>query len=280
MQTQIINGRKLRDEILDQVKGEIANLGFKPLFCDILVGDDVVSRQYVNMKKKTVKSVGMDFYDAGFESSITTDELILEIDKISKMPNMSGIIVQLPLPNHLDKEKIVNSIPINLDVDTLGEFARNNFYANSDSIGYPAAMACIYILDSLHLDLNDKNIVVIGQGELVGRPVSFILQNRGLNVSSLNSKTPDKDEIIKNADIIITATGKGKFLDSSMVKDGVVIIDAGTSESVGGVVGDVDDRSMMGVASYISCVPGGVGPVTIALLVKNILQVAKNKINE
>lgn len=276
MQTQIIDGRKLRDEILSDIKKDIQSLDFKPVFCDVLVGDDPASVQYVNMKKKTAQSVGVDFYDAHFPESITTEELINEIKKINNIPNISGVIVQLPLPAHLNSKDILDAIDTGLDVDCLSSTSTDNFYTNTSNLVYPTALACIHILDSLNLDLNNKNIVVIGQGRLVGRPVAHILKNRGLNVSCINSKTENADQLIKDADVIISAIGKAKFIKGDMVKEGVVIIDAGTSEEYGSIVGDVDHESMEGVASYMTSTPGGVGPVTIAMLLSNVLKVAKN----
>jgi methylenetetrahydrofolate dehydrogenase (NADP+) / methenyltetrahydrofolate cyclohydrolase len=277
MQTQIINGRKIRDKILLDVKAGVEQLPFQPVFCDVLVGDDVVSSQYVNMKKKAATSLGILFHDAHFPESISQEELIEEIKKINLIPDICGVIVQLPLPAKFDKDLIVNSIAPHLDVDCLSDNARIAFYSDMNTSGYPAALSCVHILDSLNLDLKDKKIVIVGQGELVGKPVAHILSNRGLGVTTITKSTEDKESIIKSADVLISAAGVGKFIDGSIIKEGVVIIDAGTSESDGGVVGDVDTDTVLGVASYISPVPGGVGPVTIAILLNNVLQVAKKQ---
>ncbi|MCX6756517.1 MAG: bifunctional 5,10-methylenetetrahydrofolate dehydrogenase/5,10-methenyltetrahydrofolate cyclohydrolase [Candidatus Nomurabacteria bacterium] len=275
MQTQIINGRKIRDEILLDVKSEVEQLSFQPVFCDVLVGDDVVSSQYVNMKKKAATNLGILFHDAHFSESISQEELIEEIKKINQIQNICGVIVQLPLPEKFSKDLVVNTIAPHLDVDCLGDGARIAFYENMNDTGYPAALSCVHILDSLNLDLNNKKIVIVGQGELVGKPVAHILSRRGFDITTITKSTEDKDSIIKSADILISAAGVGKFIDGSMVKEGVVIIDAGTSESDGGIVGDVDTDSVSGVASFISPVPGGVGPVTIAILLNNVLLIAK-----
>jgi 5,10-methylene-tetrahydrofolate dehydrogenase/methenyl tetrahydrofolate cyclohydrolase len=138
-------------------------------------------------------------------------------------------------------------------------------------------LACLEVLDSLKLDLSQKKILILGQGNLVGRPVTHLLRARGLEVKTVDTKTSNSLDLIKEADIIVSALGKGKFLTGEMVKKDVIIIDAGTSEDNGAVVGDVDLESMRKVASFVSPVPGGVGPVTVAMLLKNILQVAKKK---
>jgi len=276
MQTQIINGRKIRDEILEKVKREVATLPFVPVFCDILVGSDPSSVQYVRMKANTAYACGMKFRQADFKEDITTEELIEEIKNLNHVPHICGVIVQLPLPSHFDKERILDEISPVIDVDCLSKTATENFYNNKTDLIYPTAKAVITILDSI-VDLKDKNILVLGQGRLVGKPVTHLLKERGLEVATTNSKTENINDLVKNADIIISAMGQGKFIKGDMIKEGAVIIDAGTSEENGSIVGDVDTDSVVGIASYLTPTPGGVGPVTIAMLLENVLQVAKNK---
>jgi len=278
----ILDGKKLSEEILAKVKNEVDLLPFTPIFCDVLVGEDPSSVQYVGMKAKKAESVGIHFHKATFPASISTEDLIKEIKVLNKIENMCGIIVQLPLPEHLDKKAILNSIDPRLDVDCLGITASEKFYNNYNSqtdLAYPTALACMALLDSLELDLNppagEKKIVILGQGILVGKPVSALLKFCGLNPIIVRSKTENKEKIIKEADVIISGMGKGKYITGSMIKKGAVLIDAGTSESNGGIVGDVDLESVKDVAGYVSPVPGGVGPVTVAMLLNNVLKVAK-----
>ncbi|HBB54546.1 TPA: bifunctional 5,10-methylene-tetrahydrofolate dehydrogenase/5,10-methylene-tetrahydrofolate cyclohydrolase [Candidatus Nomurabacteria bacterium] len=284
---QIIDGRKLGKEILFEVKNEVAKFGFKPVFCDVLVGDDPASIQYVKMKAKTAETVGIRFHKANFPVSITTGELLEEIKKLNKIPNMCGIIIQLPLPEHIDRQAALDGIDPRLDVDCLGRAASAKFYEGGTELGFPTALACMALLDSLNLDLRDKKIAVLGQGLLVGKPVSALLKFRGLTPTIITSKTEYKEEIIKETDIIISGIGKGKYLTGDMIKKGAVIIDAGTSEAGNGpadggvkIVGDVDSESVKNVAGFLSPVPGGVGPVTVAMLLSNVLTVAKKKSNE
>lgn len=281
---QIIDGKKLRNEILENIKAEVAKLPFQPIFCDVLVGDDPASAQYMRMKYKTAESVGMGVYNAVFAKDISTDNLIKEIEKINLIENMCGIIVQLPLLEHLDKRKILDSIDPMKDVDCLGAKASEKFYAGDESLGYPTALSCMALLDSTGHDLKGKKIVVLGHGELVGRPTEALLKFRNLNPVVVTRNTENKEEIIKNADIIISGIGNGKFITGDKIKNGVMLIDAGTSESLersstgelnAGIVGDVDLESVKDVASFVSPVPGGVGPVTVAMLLNNVLKVAK-----
>lgn len=274
----IIDGRKLSKETLAKVKDEVATLGFQPVFCDVLVGEDPSSMQYVRMKGKTAESVGIKFHNADFPSTITTEELVKEIEVLNKIPNMCGIIIQLPLPESLDKRRALDAIDDHLDVDCLGTTASDKFYRGQNEIGFPTAMACMAILDSLNLDLTDKNIVVLGQGDLVGKPVTALLQFRGLKPIPIRRQTENKEALIKEADIIISGIGQGNHIKGDMIKKGVVLIDAGTSESNGGIVGDVDLESVKDVASFVSPVPGGVGPMTVATLLNNVLKVAKKTV--
>jgi methylenetetrahydrofolate dehydrogenase (NADP+) / methenyltetrahydrofolate cyclohydrolase len=272
---EIIDGKKIKEEILSQIKKEVANLPFQPVFCDILVGEDMASMQYVQMKAKTAERVGIKFHNANFPSTITTAELSKEVQNLNKIENMCGIIVQLPLPSHIDTKAILDAVDPRLDVDCLGGVCSNEFYSGSEELVPPTALACMAILNSLNLDIKGKNIVVLGNGKLVGRPVSQLFKNKGYQFNTLNTSSLNKPEIIKEADIIISGIGQGKYLEKEMVKDGVVVIDAGTSEENGSVVGDVDFDSVKEKASYITPVPGGVGPVTVAMLLNNVLSVAK-----
>jgi 5,10-methylene-tetrahydrofolate dehydrogenase/methenyl tetrahydrofolate cyclohydrolase len=274
---EIIDGRKLSKEILEEVEREVKTLSFVPVFCDVLVGSDPASAQYVGMKAKKAESVGIKFHSANFPETITTEELIKEIEVINKIPNMCGVILQLPLPESIDKQKVLDAVDPRLDVDCLGAIQTAEFYAGNSKLGFPTALACMALLNSVNIDLKDKNIVVMGQGALVGKPVTALLKFRGLTPNIITRQTENKEELVKNADVIITGMGQGSYIKGEMLKPGVVLIDAGTSESNHAIVGDVDSESVKDVASYLSPVPGGVGPVTVAMLLKNVLTVAKSQ---
>jgi len=276
---QIIDGKKLRDEILNKIRKEAITLSFQPIFCDVVVGDDLASIQYVQTKKRAAEIVGIAFYQANFPYSITTENLIEEIKILNKVPNMCGIIVQLPLPESLDKRAILDSIDPRLDVDCLGQVVSEKFYNNYDEendLAYPTALSCLALLDSLNLDLKNKNIVVLGQGMLVGRPVAALLHYKNFSSVSVVDKAGEDLGVIKQEDEIIFGIGNGKYIKGDMLKRGAILIDAGASESEGGIIGDVDLESVRDVAGYVSPVPGGVGPVTVAMLLSNVLKVAKN----
>lgn len=277
MITTIIDGRKLSKEILAKIKEEITSLPFQPIFCDVLVGDNSVSLQYVNMKRKKAEEIGIRFHEAFFPADVTTENLVNEIKLLNKIPNMCGIIVQLPLPVSLDRRAVLDTIGLNLDVDCLGTTASERFYNDVNNMGFPTALACMELLDSTGFGHdNTKKVAVLGFGDLVGKPVNVLLKARGFIPDVIRSKTENKEQLIKQADIIISGMGKGKYITGNMIKEKAVIIDAGTSESDSGIVGDIDLESVSGVASFVSPVPGGVGPMTIAMLFSNVLKVAKN----
>ena len=272
---QLLDGRKIAQLILDDVKSGVEKLAFQPVFCDILVGDDPASKQYVAMKGRKAEKVGIKFRGADYPSSITTQELISEIKKISQEKNMCGLIVQLPLPSSIDKQAVLDSIDPKIDVDCTGKVNTDLFYQGKAYVEFPTAAAVMEILDSTKVDLKNKQCLVIGYGQLVGKPVSFLLEQRGLKVNVARSKTENILQLMKEADIIISAVGKPKLIGGDKIKAGAIIIDAGTSESDGGIVGDVDFESVNNQAGYVSPVPGGVGPVTVAKLLSNVLKVAK-----
>jgi methylenetetrahydrofolate dehydrogenase (NADP+)/methenyltetrahydrofolate cyclohydrolase len=273
----LIDGKKIAAEILEGVKSEVAKLSFQPVFCDVLVGGDPASKQYVAMKAKAAEKLGFKFRSANYSASINTDKLIGEMKKISQEPNMCGMIVQLPLPAGFEKQMILDSINPKIDVDCTGKINTDLFYAGKAYVEFPTAAAVMELLDSTRVDLKNKKCLVIGFGQLVGRPVSFLLEQRGMHVDIARSKTENIKELMKNADVIISAVGKPKLIIGDKIKPGSIVIDAGTSESDGGIVGDVDLESVKGAASFVSPVPGGVGPVTVAKLLANVLKVAKGK---
>lgn len=275
----ILDGKKIAAEILEKVKSEVSKLSFQPVFCDVLVGDDPASQQYVRMKGKTAEKVGIKFRNAEYPASIGTQELIAEIKKIGQEPNICGLIVQLPLPQSIDKQAVLDAIDPKIDVDCTGQVNTDLFYEGKAYVEFPTAAAVMASLDSTGVDFLKKKFLVMGFGQLVGRPVSFLLKQRGFEVGVARSKTENAEQLLKQADVIVSAVGKPKLITGEKIKAGAIVIDAGTSESQGGIVGDVDFESIKDVASFVSPVPGGVGPVTVAKLLSNVLKVAKSRTN-
>lgn len=275
----IIDGRKIAADIIIQLRSEVAGLPFQPVFCDILVGDDPVSAQYVNLKAGKAVQAGIRFLRADFTEHITTEKLVDEIRRLNQAPDMCGLIVQLPLPLSVDRQSVVNAVDPVIDVDCIGQTRNAKFYEGDLEITPPTAAAVMHLLDGLGLDLKSKNILVIGQGGLVGRPVTHLLRQRKLEINIADIQTANTDALLRQADVIISATGQPKLITAEKIKRGCVIIDAGTAEDNGEIVGDVDFESVANKASVISPVPGGVGPVTVAMLFSNVVKVAKQKNN-
>ena len=268
---KLIDGRKLRDEILETLKARVGALPFSPVFCDVLVGDDAASAQYVNMKFRIAEKLGIATFPAVFPEGISTEELISEIHRIAALPDMAGLIVQLPLPSHIDTRAVLDAVPARIDVDALSTEVSERFYSNRTSFAFPTAEAVMAILGSLDTELHEKEIVMVGRGMLVGRPVAHMLERRGLSVTVVDAQTKHPEAMFRNADILISAVGKPDLISGDVLKEGVVLIDAGTSEENGSVKGDVDMESVAHVASAVAPVPGGVGPVTVAMLMSNIV---------
>ncbi len=271
MSMRLIDGRKLRDEILETLKARVSALPFSPVFCDVLVGDDAASAQYVSMKFRVAEKLGISTYPAVFPEGISTEELISEINRIASVPDMAGLIVQLPLPSHIDTRAVLDAVPARLDVDALSAEVSERFYSNRTSFAFPTAEAVMAILGSLDMELHEKEIVIVGKGMLVGRPVAHMLERRGLSVVSVDEHTRHPESVFRTADILISAVGKPDLISGDMLKEGVILIDAGTSEQNGSVKGDVDAESVEHVARALAPVPGGVGPVTVAMLMSNIV---------
>ncbi len=272
----IIDGRALRDRILAGLRERVAALPMRPVFCDVLVGTDPASVQYVEMKSRVAESLGIEAYDARFPEEVTTEELVSEVGRIAAMPGMAGLIVQLPLPAHIDARAVLDAVPLAVDVDGLSSEASERFYSDDPAFVYPTAAAVLAILDSLDADLERMSVAMVGDGMLVGRPVAHLLRSRGVAVDTVTTSTPDAREVIRSADIVISATGQAGLITGDMLRDGAIVIDAGTSESGGGIAGDVDRDSVEPIASALSPVPGGVGPVTVAMLMQNVVAAAES----
>jgi methylenetetrahydrofolate dehydrogenase (NADP+) / methenyltetrahydrofolate cyclohydrolase len=266
MTAQIIDGKVIADKILNQLKPEVEQLKFRPLFCDILVGVDPVSLSFVKIKGRRAEEIGLDFRLVQLAEGIGTKDLIREIEALEQEPNLSGLIVQLPLPNQIDQARILKTIRPEFDADCL---------SGASKLIPPTAGAIIEILDFLELDLTRQKILIVGHGELVGKPVKKILEDRGHIVQVADRSTNDLFDLTKAADIIISGAGQPNLITGDMIKPGAVLIDAGTAETEGGIVGDIETNSVKTKAAFFSPTPGGVGPVTVAKLLENVVKLAK-----
>lgn len=268
---KIIDGKKVAKDILDELKVKTASLEKKPALAVILANDDPSSKVYVASKEKNSLNLGFKSCVYSFDKSITQGVLIKLIHELNENPKINGILVQLPLYNHLNAQEILELINPKKDVD--GFHPVNVGKLNSGL--EPHAVCCtpkgiIKLLKAYNIQIEGKNAVVIGRSNIVGKPVATLLTKENATVTIAHSKTKDLKNITKNADIIISATGKPNLIKANMVKRGAVVIDVGITKQINGVlIGDVEFEKVKKVASYITPVPGGVGPMTIACLMEN-----------
>ena len=275
----IVDGRKIADEILADLRLKTNNLNFKPRLGVFLVGDDPASLSYIKIKQKTAEKIAVQAEIKKYSENISADELKKEISSYAKEERVCGIIVQLPLPKDIGKEKILNAVPPGLDVDCLNSVSRQKLIKGEKIIfAPPAAAAIMKILEYHIVELMNKNVALVGSGDLVGKPLASLLLHKGINFEMANRHTENLTELLKRADIVITGAGQAGLVTGDMIKEGAVVIDAGTTGSEEGeVVGDVDIKSVSGRASLLSPVPGGVGPVTVAMLLLNVVNCALGK---
>lgn len=277
-----IDGRALAHQLNLATQQRITRLPFRPLLIDILVGDDPASLSYVGIKQRTAEKYGLAFELIRLPADSTTQEVVEVVKTCNQRAELCGLIVQLPLPVHLDQTQILNTIAPEVDVDLLNEQSSSAFYNNatdtrSFSLVPPTAGAILHIIDSLPEPWDEKQFVVIGRGDLVGKPVAHLLRNRGYKVEVVHSQTTNSEELLRQADCLISGVGKPNFVSGAQVKDGVIVIDAGTSESGGAIAGDVNFETVAPKAKYITPVPGGVGPLTVAKLLENVVIIAEHK---
>lgn len=267
---EIVNGKAVAAEIYKHLKADIETRNLKPRLGVILVGQNPASLTYVKAKKKRAVEVGIHTQVFQFPDSISEHELDAGTKKIITGENLNGLIVQLPLPPHIDRKKILELVPSEIDVDCLTAENRQKLEAGHARFVPPAAGAVMAILERYKVDFRDKRVLVVGTGDLIGKPLIALLRARGIDPDIVDLLQGDLARQGPQADILISGTGKAGLIKGEHVKPGAIVIDAGTAGTEKGVVGDVDAPSVAEKASLFSGVPGGVGPVTIAILLRNV----------
>ncbi|MBC5625447.1 bifunctional methylenetetrahydrofolate dehydrogenase/methenyltetrahydrofolate cyclohydrolase [Clostridium sp. NSJ-49] len=270
---EIIKGKNIADkiklDISEFVNFRKANNLIIPKIASILVGEDGGSIYYINNQEKISKSLGVGFDKILFPSSISEEELINEIIDLNNREDISGIILQLPLPKEMNEKRVISNISADKDIDCLTYENVGKLYIGEKCFLPCTPNSVIRILKSLDITLEGKRAVVIGRSNIVGKPLSTLLLNENCTVTVCHSKTKNLKDVCKEADILISAIGKPKFIDDEFVKDGAIVIDVGTSSVDGKITGDVDFDKVIDKASFVTPVPGGVGALTTTLLIKN-----------
>lgn len=275
---KVLNGRDLAIRIKSELKSEVKTLKEKGIFpglAVIIVGNDPASRIYVNSKKKACEEIGIQSFEYALNEDVSEKELIELIHKLNNDDKVNGILVQLPLPKQIDEDKVINSIDPKKDVD-----AFHPVNVGKLMTGNPVFLPCtpagvMELIKESGIDITGKECVVIGRSNIVGKPMAILLLSQNGTVTVCHSKTVNIEEKIKNADIIVAAVGKPEFVKGNIIKPGAIVIDVGINRLEGKkLVGDVEFDAASKVASAITPVPGGVGPMTIAMLMKNTVKAA------
>lgn len=272
MTAKIIDGKKLADKILNNLKDRIKSLKQKPGLALVLVGDNPASEIYVNFKEKTCKETGFYCERFNLDKGISETDLLNLVNDLNQKANFHGILVQLPLPGHIDEHLVTNSILPHKDVDGFTVANLGNLVSENTILAPATARAVLYLIESTGTEIEGKNAVVVGRSKIVGKPTAMMLLEKNATVTICHSKTRNLAEHTKKADILVAAVGKPKLITKDMAKEGAVVIDVGINRLNGKIVGDVDFENVKEVAGYITPVPGGVGPMTIAMLLDNTLK--------
>ena len=277
----IMNGKELAKKIRGNLKIECDSLkakGIKPKLAVVMVGDDSASKIYVREKSKACNEIGIEYEEFILSDEITQDELINLIHKLNEDETVNGILVQSPIPKHLDIEEAFREISYKKDVDGFNPVNIGKLLLNQDTFISCTPYGIMKMFEEYNIDLEGKNVVIIGRSNIVGKPLMACCLNGHATVTVCHSRTKNLKEKTKNADVLIVAIGKPNFVTADMVKDGAVIIDVGINRDENKkITGDVDFENVKEKASYITPGPGGVGPMTVAMLMNNVIKATINQ---
>lgn len=278
----LIDGKIVSSKIRDNLKVEVQKLndiGVKPGLAVIIVGHDPASQSYVKSKENASRKLGFYSLKKSFDEKISEEDLLSEIIKLNNDPKIHGILVQLPLPKHINEKKVIETIIPEKDVDGFHPINAGKLLIGEDSLKPCTPFGIMRLLEEYNIDIESKKAVVIGRSNIVGKPISLMLLEKNATVTICHSRTKNLEEITRSADIVVVALGVPKFLTGDMVKDEVIVIDVGINRVDGKIVGDVDFDAVKEKASYITPVPGGVGPMTITMLMENTVKAARKMNN-
>lgn len=275
----IIDGKKVSQKIREELKEEceeIRKQGIIPKLAVIMVGDNPASKVYVKNKNKACQEIGIEYEEYFLNSEITQEKLIELIEDLNTRKDINGILLQSPIPNHLDINEAFRKISPEKDVDGFHPENVGKLILNQDTFVSCTPYGIMKLFAEYNIDLTGKHVVILGRSNIVGKPLISCCLNRNATITVCHSKTENLEEHTKKADILIVAIGRANFVKKEMVKEGAVIIDVGINRTdEGKLIGDVDSENVKDVAGYITPVPGGVGPMTIAMLMNNVIKAAR-----
>ncbi|MBU9712201.1 bifunctional methylenetetrahydrofolate dehydrogenase/methenyltetrahydrofolate cyclohydrolase FolD [Evansella tamaricis] len=282
MSAIIISGKELAKEKREQMKVEVDELkakGVTPGLAVILIGDDPASQSYVRSKQKSCHEIGIHSELDTLPVTTSEEELLLKINALNNAEHIHGILVQLPLPDHISEEAVIEAIDPKKDVDGFHPINIGRMMTGQEAFLPCTPYGIVEMIKSKNISIEGKHVVVVGRSNIVGKPVGQLLLNENATVTYCHSRTKNMKEYTLNADILVVAVGKAHFLNAEYIKDGAVVIDVGVNRNdEGKLVGDVDFEQAKDVASYITPVPGGVGPMTITMLLHNTIISAKRSL--
>ena len=278
METQRLDGRLLANQIQMQLKQEVKNLPRQPHLAVIYIGVNAASTLYINMKTKVAESVGIKTSIHKMPAQATTEEITRFIRVLNADPSIDGILVQLPLPQHIDTNTVIESILPSKDVDGLTSKNQGGLMTGYPTILPCTPLGCLRLIKQARTDLTGLNAVVVGRSRLVGRPMAQLLLNENCTVSQAHSKTQNLMDVCARADVLVSATGVPGLIKGDFVKEGAIVIDVGISKTADDrIAGDVDAASVIGKAAWLTPVPGGVGPMTVAMIMSNMVNIVKHE---
>ena len=268
----LLDGKKVKKEILEDIKKELIEIN-RPLGLTVIqVGEDPASKVYVGQKEKMAIELGYNFSHVKLDENITEEELLHIIDEINEDEMVDGLLVQMPLPKHINAKTVQNRIAPNKDVDGLCDINAGKLMHNVDTLVPCTPYGIMDILDNYGIEVAGKNVVVVGRSDLVGKPIAQLMLNSNATVTVCHSKTADLAMYTKLADILVVAVGIPNFITGDMIKEDAVVVDVGINRVEGKLIGDVEYDTAVEKASYITPVPGGVGQMTVAELGRNVLK--------
>ncbi len=268
----LLDGKAFSDKIKDDLTKKVKNYLIKPCLAVIQIGNDEASNVYIKAKEKACNTVGINFIHVKFEEDTTEQEVINKIVELNNDTYVNGILLQLPLPSQFNQDKLLNLINKNKDVDGLTDINAGLLFKGNSNLVPCTPLGIVTLLKEYKIDLIGKHVVIIGKSNLVGKPLAILLLQEGATVTICHSKTNNLKQFTKQADILVSAVGKKDLVTKDMVKENSVIIDVGINRVAGKLYGDVDFENVKDIVSFITPVPGGVGPMTVAMLLSNVVK--------
>ncbi|MCF4151686.1 bifunctional 5,10-methylenetetrahydrofolate dehydrogenase/5,10-methenyltetrahydrofolate cyclohydrolase [Dethiosulfovibrio sp. F2B] len=283
MNNIVMDGRAVSKKAKEAIAAKVLELGKKgivPSLAVVLVGDDPASKVYAGQKKKNCESVGISFDFRQLPGDTSENELLDLVEELNRDDGVNGILVEMPLPGHISNERIQAAIDPDKDVDGSNPANLGRLMSGLPSLRPCTPQGAMYLMDNYDVEFEGKHAVVVGRSNIVGKPVGMMLLEKNATVTYCHSRTANLTEVLRSADIVVAAVGRPKMITGEMIKPGAVVVDVGINSTEDGIVGDVDYDSVASVAGAISPVPGGVGPLTIAMLLGNVVTSAERRCSE